>query len=195
MDMSLYICLTVPAECAVRKINMNTLRKQVFPEYSYLFTLRDRVSGNQSRTNRCTYHKISGFLVPTGNIVKIAIVFHSVKNSKDIFFLLCWHKSCTYKRRITHNIRQLICRNNLLPIQPQSIPLNDISISFQRQEVNVTVDNIHCFCQHLRLCYPERGFRNRHRKIVYLNTVELLNRHLNRVGSSVPQRYLRGQQP
>ena len=78
----------------VRKVNMYTIFKQAFPKNSYLFTLCNRVCRNKSSSDCRASHKIRCFFVPTRNIIQISVVFYSVKNTNNVFFLFDVHNPC-----------------------------------------------------------------------------------------------------
>ena len=42
-------------------------------------------------------------------------------------------------------------------------------------------DNILCFFQHLALCDPQGGFGNRGGKVIYFDTIKLMDGNLNRI--------------
>ena len=59
--------------------------------------------------------------------------------------------------------------------------LHDVRILFQRQEVEIHVNDILRLLHRLRLGNPQGGFRNGYGEVVYLYAVELPDGDLNRV--------------
>ena len=86
-----------------------------------------------------------------------------------------------HKRRIAHNIIQLVLRHDALPIQRQRVSLYNIRIAFQRQELDFLSDDLLRLFQHLALGYPQRGLRHGDGVAVDLDAVELLDADLDGV--------------
>ena len=184
MYVRLDACFAIPTESAVCKINMNTIFKKRFPKNCNTFTLRNRICRNQGGTDVCTFHQIGCFFVPTGNIVKITCVLpFRTEHIEQIIFLCFIHQACTNKRRITHNVIQLVFRHDSFPINTESIAIFYICIRLQRQEIKVNLKYFFSFVHHLRLCYPKCCLCNGYSKVVNFNTVKLTDGDLYRISN------------
>ena len=69
---------------------------------------------------------------------------------------------------------------NDVPIHPQSIPLADVRVALQGQEVDIVMDNLLCLCKHLCLAYPKGCCGDGYGEVVYLDAVELVDADLDR---------------
>ena len=99
-----------------------------------------------------------------------------VKSNRHILCLRFISPLMTDKRRISHDIAQLLLRHDVVPVEPDSIALCDIDIGLQRQEVLIeAVDQLLRLLQHLGFRDPQRSLRYRHGEVIDLNAVELLD--------------------
>ena len=85
-----------------------------------------------------------------------------------------------HKRRIPHNIIQLTFGNHALPIHPQGVALYNKGVCFQRQKFQRNEQDFLRFLHHLAFRYPERGFCNRHGKVIDFDAVKLTDGNLYR---------------
>ena len=86
----------------------------------------------------------------------------------------------SYKRRIPHDIVQLALVHYIIPVYPQGIAFDDIRVRLQREKVQLHVDNVLCFFEHLVLGDPQCCPGDRDSEIVDLNAVELADGNLDR---------------
>ena len=62
-----------------------------------------------------------------------------------------------------------------IPLHPQRVSFTNISVVFQRQKIDVTMDDSLCLAKHFRLAYPECCGGNGDGKVVNLYAVELID--------------------
>ena len=74
---------------------------------------------------------------------------------------------------------ELFFGDNSVPVDPQSVPFDDVGVRFQRQEVQIHVDDVFGLLHHLTFGDPEGGFCHSHSKVVDFNTVKLSDADLN----------------
>lgn len=181
MDVCFIIGFTVPYKSTVCKVNMNViLIIDRFPNADDLLSLRNRIGGNKC----CAYfrcnHILGSFEVPSCHVIYILSGFWS--NSFKIIFLLFRLISISHKRRIPHNVIQLILRHDRFPVNAQCISLGDIDIALEWQEVDSGMYDVLGLLEHLALCDPERCTGDGDGEVVDLDAVELADVHSNRVG-------------
>ena len=76
---------------------------------------------------------------------------------------------------------QLIFWHKAFPINAQGVSLHDVGIGFQGQKIEVLVEELCGFLQHLAFCNPQGGFCHNCGKIIYFYAVELLDGHLDQI--------------
>ena len=100
-------------------------------------------------------------------------------------------QAVTDKRRIPHDVVQLLRRDDLLPVQPQGVTFDDIGVRLQRQEVARRADDAFRGVHHLALGDPQRRLGDGHGEVVDLDAVELADAHLD-VGQQHPFAFVVG---
>ena len=187
MHMGFQTCLAVPTESAVSKVDVDSEAViQRLPYPGDLFALCDGIGGNKSRADICSLNQLSRLKIPTRHIVNfsgglIGLALFVYVDGQDVLFLLLGLQRITHKRRIAHNVIQLVLGHHALPVQTQGVPLNDIRVGFQGKEIKAHVDDIFGFLHHLALGNPQGGLGYGHGKIVDLNPVKLPDGDLDRV--------------
>ena len=184
--MSFRISLTVPTKRPMCKINVYPkLVIEWFPNPRDLFALRDRVRRNKGGVYRGILHQFGRLIVPpchivnfTGSFIRLALFIYI--NGKNIALLFLTLQGIANKRRIPHNIIQLTFGNHALPIHLQSIALYNKGVCFQRQKFERDEQDFLRFFHHLAFRNPERGFCNRHSKVVDFDAVKLADGNLYR---------------
>ena len=180
--MGFQTCLAVPAESAVGKVNVDAEAViQRLPYPGHLFALCDGIGGNKSRADICPLNQLRRLKIPARHIVDFSSGLFVYVDGQDVLFLLFGLQRITDKRRIAHDVIQLMLGYYALPVLPQGVPLNDIRIGFQRKEIKGHVDHIFGFLHHLTFRDPQGSLGNGHGKIVDLNPVKLPDGDLDRV--------------
>ena len=132
MYMRFDVRLTVPSECAIGKVKMDAvLLEQRFPYCCYLLALRDGISRNKCGFySRIVGHHLSRFKIPTCYIVDIASkLFHDCHKVCFLFLRLI---RISHKRRVAHDIVELVGCDDLVPIHTQGVAFVDIMIRLER---------------------------------------------------------------
>ena len=89
----------------------------------------------------------------------------------------------SHKRRVSHNIIQPVLRYNILPVQPQGVPLGNVGIGPQGKKIQGPVDDVLRLLHHLALGDPQGSPGYRHSEIIDFNTVKLSDGHLDKFPS------------
>ena len=122
---------------------------------------------------------VNGFLVPSSNIIQLAVFIPTLKNGVHILHLTLRTPLMANEGRITHDIVQIPRRYDLIPIHTKGIALVNIGIRLQRQRVEGEADDFIRFLHHLGLGYPEGRLGHGAGKVVDFDAVELVDGDLD----------------
>ena len=176
MNMRLLSGFAVPNERSVREIDMIFRREDIFPKRGDGFALRNGISSDKSGAAGRIAHKISGFHVPGGNVVEI---LDFGENFLHIGFLRGILISETDERRVADD--KIGLRTNFLPISLQSVGFDDVRVGFQRQKVQIAVNNLLSLLNHLQFGNPKGSLSDCDGKIVNFDAEKLIDRNFYRV--------------
>ena len=95
--------------------------------------MSDRICADEGATNLSSLNKFGGFLVPTGDVVQIAVTADTGENFCHIRFLLLSLKTFADEGRVANN--KIDGGRNIFPVQMQGVAFGDIGVRFQRQKI------------------------------------------------------------
>ena len=113
-------------------------------------------------------HKIGGLLEPATNVVKI---FYLRENILHVRFLRGGLISEADKRRVADYVVDF--GRDGCPVDFQCVAFANVGVTFQRQKIQVVMNNFLRLLHHLKFGNPQRGLSHGNSKVVDLNAVEL----------------------
>ena len=128
VNVSLLSGFAVPTKSSVSKINVNAVIEQRTPESGNRIALADRIGRHERGVNIFTGRKVSGFLVPAGNVVEVASVLPAVENGVEVGFLRGVHDTSPDEGRVADDV--IDAGRDVLPVDSQRIALVNVGIAF-----------------------------------------------------------------
>ena len=170
--------LAVPTERPVGEVDVHPALGQRFPKRRHGLALTDGIG----RDERCPdisargLHEVRRLFVPAADVVQVAEVLpFRAEHSEKVVLLLLAHQPRADERRIAHDVVRSARRAKSSPIQTQGIGFDDVGVGLKREEIDVVAHDALGLPLHLRLGDPQGGHRDRHREIIDLDAVELVD--------------------
>ena len=124
-------------------------------------------------------NEVGGFLEPASHEVEIAESGNVCEDVSHVGLLRGSLKTLADKGRIADD--EVNVGNNSSPVKLKSVRLVNVGVTFEREEVQIAMNDLPSFLNHLEFGNPESGLSDGNSEVVNLYAVELRDRNFDRV--------------
>ena len=170
---------TRPLEGLMSEVDDNAALEKISPKRRDGNALSDRIGGDESASSFGAVNEVGGFLEPASHEVEIAKSGNVGEDVSHVGLLRGSLKTLADKGRIADD--EVNVGNNSSPVKLKSVRLVNVGVTFEREEVQIAMNDLPSFLNHLEFGNPESGLSDGNSEVVNLYAVELRDRNFDRV--------------